>query len=214
QSIRAGQCEVALAGGVSLTLPTRSGHLYQEGAMLSRDGHCRPFDAAATGTVFSDGAAVVVLKDLAAAQRDGDRVLAVLKGVGVSNDGGGKGSFTAPSTEGQAAAIGQALREAQVPAATIGYVEAHGTGTPLGDPIELAGLRLAFGPDAPRQACALGSVKSNLGHLTHAAGVTGLIKAVLALHHRQLPPSLGFAQPNPHLALETSPFYVNTELRD
>jgi len=214
QSIRAGHCEVALAGGVSLTLPTRSGHLYQEGAMLSRDGHCRPFDADATGTVFSDGAGVVVLKDLTAARRDGDLVLAVLKGVGVNNDGGGKGSFTAPSTEGQATAIGLALREARVPAASIGYVEAHGTGTPLGDPIELAGLRLAFGADVPRQSCALGSIKSNMGHLTHAAGVAGLIKAVLALHHRQLPPSLGFAQPNPHLDLADSPFFVNAQLTD
>ena len=212
QSIRAGQCEVALAGGVSITSPVRSGHLYQEGAMLSHDGHCRPFDAQARGTVFSDGAGVVVLKDLAAAQRDADTVLAVIKGVGINNDGGGKGSFTAPSAEGQAGAIGMALRDAQVAPGSIGYVEAHGTGTPLGDPIELAGLRLAFGEGLPLQGCALGSIKSNLGHLTHAAGVAGLIKATLALHHQQLPASLGFTHPNPHLDLANSPFYVNTQL--
>ncbi|NML64816.1 amino acid adenylation domain-containing protein [Hymenobacter sp. RP-2-7] len=212
QSIRAGQCTVALAGGASITSPVRSGHLYQEGAMLSHDGHCRPFDAQARGTVFSDGAGVVVLKSLAAARQDGDPVLAIIKGVGVNNDGGGKGSFTAPSAEGQAGAIGMALRDARVAPASIGYVEAHGTGTPLGDPIEVAGLRLAYGDDLPRQSIALGSIKSNLGHLTHAAGVAGLIKTTLALHHGQLPASLGFAQPNPHLDLDASPFRINHQL--
>ncbi|RYY20523.1 MAG: amino acid adenylation domain-containing protein, partial [Cytophagaceae bacterium] len=199
QSLRSGQCDVALAGGASITAPLRSGHLYQEGAMLSRDGHCRPFDAQAQGTVFSDGAGVVLLKSLAAAQRDGDVIHAIIKGIGVNNDGAGKGSFTAPSAEGQAGAIRQALADAAVAPATISYVEAHGTATPLGDPIEIEGLNLAFGPQDERQFCALGSLKSNMGHLTAAAGVAGLIKTVLALRHQQLPASLGYEVPNPHL---------------
>jgi len=212
QSLRAGQCEAALAGGVSITAPQRSGHLYQEGAMLSADGHCRPFAASAQGTVFSDGAGVVLLKTLDAAQRDGDTIYAIIKGVGTNNDGGGKGSFTAPSAEGQAGAIRQALADAAVDPATISYVEAHGTATPLGDPIELEGLALAFGEPAARQFCALGSIKSNLGHLTAAAGVAGFIKTVLALHHQQLPASLHFDAPNPHFDLAASPFFVNTAL--
>ena len=212
QSLRAGQCEAALAGGVSITAPQRSGHLYQEGAMLSADGHCRPFAASAQGTVFSDGAGVVLLKTLGAAQRDGDTIYAIIKGVGTNNDGGGKGSFTAPSAEGQAGAIRQALADAAVDPATISYVEAHGTATPLGDPIELEGLALAFGEPAARQFCALGSIKSNLGHLTAAAGVAGFIKTVLALRHQQLPASLHFDAPNPHFDLAASPFFVNTAL--
>jgi amino acid adenylation domain-containing protein len=212
QSLRAGQCEAALAGGVSITAPQRSGHLYQEGAMLSADGHCRPFAASAQGTMFSDGAGVVLLKTLEDARRDGDTIYAIIKGVGTNNDGGGKGSFTAPSAEGQAGAIRQALADAAVDPATISYVEAHGTATPLGDPIELEGLALAFGELAARQSCALGSIKSNLGHLTAAAGVAGLIKTVLALHHQQLPASLHFDAPNPHFDLAASPFFVNTAL--
>ncbi len=213
QSLRAGQCEVALAGGASITAPVRSGYLYQDGAMLSPDGHCRPFDARAQGTVFSDGAGAVLLKSMAAAQRDGDVIYGVIKGVGIANDGRDKGSFSAPSAAGQAAAIGQALADGGVAPATISYVEAHGTATPLGDPIEVDGLRLAFGA-AGRGTCALGSIKSNLGHLTAAAGVAGLIKTVLALQHRQLPPSLHYTQPNPLLDLADSPFFVNTTLRD
>ncbi|MDQ2792535.1 MAG: amino acid adenylation domain-containing protein [Bacteroidota bacterium] len=214
QSLRAGQCDVALAGGASITAPLHSGYLHQEGAMLSPDGHCRPFDAQAQGTVFSDGAGVLLLKQLAAARRDGDYVYAVIKGVGVANDGGGKGSFSAPSAAGQAAAIRAALADGAVAPATISYVEAHGTATPLGDPIEVEGLRLAFGPDVPVGSCALGSIKSNMGHLTAAAGVAGLIKTTLALQHRQLPPSLHYTRPNPHLDLATSPFFVNDTLRE
>ncbi|MFD1871783.1 amino acid adenylation domain-containing protein [Hymenobacter bucti] len=212
QSLRSGQCEVALAGGVSITAPLRSGHLYQEGAMLSGDGHCRSFDAQAQGTVFSDGAGVVLLKPLAAAQRDGDTIHAVIKGVGVNNDGAGKGSFTAPSAEGQAGAIRQALADGAVDPATISYVEAHGTATPLGDPIEIEGLTMAFGAQTTKQFCALGSIKSNMGHLTAAAGVAGFIKTVLALRHQQLPASLGFEVPNPHIDFANSPFFVNTAL--
>ena len=213
-SLRAGQCEVALAGGVSITSPVRSGYLYQEGAMLSPDGHCRPFDAQAQGTVFSDGAGVVLLKPLAAARRDGDVLYGIIKGVGVANDGRDKGSFSAPSAAGQAAAIGAALADGGVAPATLSYVEAHGTATPLGDPIEIEGLRLAFGPEAAPGSCALGSVKSNLGHLTAAAGVAGLLKTLLALQHQQLPASLHYTAPNPHLDLAHSPFVVNAALRD
>ncbi|MBC8082777.1 MAG: amino acid adenylation domain-containing protein [Hymenobacter sp.] len=214
QSLRNGQCDVALAGGASITSPVRSGYLYQEGAMLSRDGHCRSFDAQAQGTVFSDGAGVVLLKSLAAARRDGDTVYAVIKGVGINNDGGGKGSFTAPSAEGQAGAITMALRDARVDPKTISYVEAHGTATPLGDPIEIEGLTMAFGEQVARQSCALGSIKSNMGHLTQAAGVAGLIKAALALHYKELPASLGFEHPNPAIDFANSPFFVNTQLTD
>ena len=211
-SLRNGQCEVAIAGGASITAPIHSGHLYEEGAMLSRDGHCRPFDAQAGGTVFSDGAGVVLLKPLEAAQRDGDTIFAVIKGVGVNNDGGGKGSFTAPNAEGQAGAIRMALTDARTDPHSISYVEAHGTATPLGDPIEIDGLKLAFGDTQKNQFCAIGSIKSNMGHLTAAAGVAGFIKTTLALHHRQVPPSLGFDSPNPVIDFANSPFFVNTAL--
>ncbi|MEZ0542237.1 amino acid adenylation domain-containing protein [Fibrella arboris] len=214
ESLRSGQCTVALAGGAAITSPVHSGHFYEEGAMLSRTGQCRSFDADASGTVFSDGAGVVLLKPLEAAQRDGDLIFAVIKGVGVNNDGGGKGSFTAPNAEGQAAAIMQALADAQVAPATIQYIEAHGTATPLGDPIEFDGLTMAFGPQADKQFCALGSIKSNMGHLTQAAGVAALIKTVLALHHQKIPASLHFERPNPAIDFSTSPFFVNTTLRD
>ncbi|UHG91353.1 polyketide synthase [Spirosoma oryzicola] len=214
QSIRSGQCDVALAGGATVTAPIYSGHLYQEGAMLSKDGHCRSFDAQGQGTVFSDGAGVVLLKNLEAAQRDGDTVYAVIKGVGVNNDGAGKGSFTAPNAEGQAGAIAMALTDAAVDPATISYVEAHGTATPLGDPIEIDGLTIAFGEQPETQYCAIGSLKSNMGHLTQAAGVAGLIKAALALHHKQIPASLNFSTPNPAINFTDSPFFVNTKLTD
>ncbi|WP_080056139.1 type I polyketide synthase [Spirosoma aerolatum] len=214
QSIRNGQCEVALAGGASITSPINSGHLYQEGAMLSQDGHCRSFDADAQGTVFSDGAGVVLLKSREAALRDGDTIYAVIKGVGVNNDGGGKGSFTAPSSEGQAGAIAMAIADAAIDPATISYVEAHGTATPLGDPIEIEGLIQAFGEQADRQFCAIGSIKSNMGHLTQAAGVAGLIKTTLALYHEQLPASINFTRPNPAIDFASTPFFVNTQLVD
>ena len=214
QSIRNGQCEVALAGGASITTPVNSGHLYQEGAMLSQDGHCRSFDADARGTVFSDGAGVVLLKSREAAERDGDTIYAVIKGIGVNNDGGGKGSFTAPSAEGQAGAIAMAIADAQIDPATISYVEAHGTATPLGDPIEIDGLIQAFGDQPINQYCAIGSIKSNMGHLTQAAGVAGLIKTTLALYHRQIPASINFSTPNPAIDFANSPFFVNTRLTD
>ncbi|MFT6127007.1 MAG: amino acid adenylation domain-containing protein [Patiriisocius sp.] len=212
ESIRNGQCDVALAGGSSVTSPMYSGHLYQEGSMLSSNGQCRSFDANGTGTMFCDGAGVVLLKNLEDAKRDGDIIHGVIKGIGVNNDGGDKGSFTAPSIEGQAGAISSALLDANVKASEISYVEAHGTATPLGDPIEIEGLRLAFGEQETKGYCAVGSIKSNIGHLTAAAGVAGIIKTVLAMKHRQIPPSLGFDNPNPSIDFKNSPFFVNDKL--
>ncbi|MDB5116002.1 MAG: amino acid adenylation domain protein [Mucilaginibacter sp.] len=212
ESIRNGQCDVALAGGSSMLVPVNSGHLYEEGAMLSSDGHCHAFDADAEGTVFSDGAGVVVLKSKEQAERDGDTIYALIKGVGLSNDGGGKSSFTAPSAEGQAQAIMMAIDDALVDPADISYIETHGTATPLGDPIEIEGLKIAFGDQEKNQYCAIGSVKSNFGHLTAASGVVGLIKTSLALYHKQLPPSINYKKPNPHIDFENSPFFVNTTL--
>ncbi len=214
ESIRSGKCTVAIAGGASVTAPVASGHLYQEGAMFSKDGRTRSFDAAATGTVFSDGAGVVVLKSLEDAERDGDHIYAVIKGTGVNNDGGDKGSFTAPSAYGQATAIAMAIRDAAIDPSTISYIEAHGTATPIGDPIEIEGLKMAFGPQEQRQFCAIGSVKSNFGHLTHAAGVAGLIKTALSMQHAVLPASINFRHPNPALRLEESPFFVNHQLNE
>ncbi|WEK21234.1 MAG: amino acid adenylation domain-containing protein [Candidatus Pedobacter colombiensis] len=213
-SLRANQCEIAIAGGSSITSPVNSGHIYQEGSMLSANGHCTPFDDGATGTVFSDGAGVVLLKNLDSAINDHDKIYAVIKGVGINNDGFGKGSFTAPSAEGQADAIASAISDAGVEAAEISYIEAHGTGTPIGDPIELEGLVDAFGYQNRKQFCAIGSVKSNFGHLTHAAGVAGLIKTSLALHHKKIPASLGYKIPNHNIDFNNSPFYVNDKLTD
>ncbi|CAM4238159.1 amino acid adenylation domain-containing protein [Pedobacter westerhofensis] len=213
ESLRKNQCDVAIAGGASVTSPIKSGHIYQEGAMLSKDGHCRSFDESSTGTVFSDGAGVVLLKTLAAAERDGDTIYGVIRGTGVNNDGSNKGSFTAPSTDGQAAAIAMAISDADIDPATISYIEAHGTGTPLGDPIEIEGLKQAFGEQSAQQYCAIGSIKSNMGHMTAAAGVAGLIKTTLALYHQEIPPSINFDRPNPNIDFGSSPFYVNQKLK-
>ena len=205
-SIRDGQCDIALAGAASITSPLKSGHFYEEGSIMSIDGHCRPFDSEATGTVFSDGAGVVLLKGLENAKLDGDIIYAVIKGTGINNDGADKGSFGGPSAEGQAGAIAMAIADAGIPASSISYVEAHGTATPLGDPIEIEGLGLAFGEQDINHFCAIGSVKSNLGHLTAASGVAGLIKTVLALQHGQIPPTLFYKRLNPNINLENSPF--------
>ncbi|HTE24870.1 amino acid adenylation domain-containing protein [Flavitalea sp.] len=213
ENIRSGRCDLAIAGGVAVTVPLKSGHLYEEGAMLSSDGHCRPFDAMAGGTVFSDGAGVVLLKKLNEAVTDGDTIYGIIKGIGVNNDGAAKSSFTAPSAAGQAAAIRQAIDEAGIDAAEIGYIEAHGTATPIGDPIEIEGLKMAFGEQTVKQYCAIGSVKSNMGHLTAAAGVAGFIKTVLALYHKQIPASINFNSSNPQIDFKNSPFYVNSDLR-
>ncbi|WP_068084552.1 hybrid non-ribosomal peptide synthetase/type I polyketide synthase [Novosphingobium rosa] len=212
QSLLTYQCDAALAGGVSITFPQKRGYLWQDGGMGSRDGSCRPFDAAACGTVFGSGAGVVMLKRLEDALADRDEIHAVIRGAGVNNDGASKIGFTAPSAEGQAKAIAAALAQADVAPESIGYVELHGTATPLGDPIEFDGLMRAFGQTATPGGCALGSAKANNGHLDAAAGVTGLIRAALALRHAQIPPLAGFTAPNPHIALEGSPFRIEREL--
>jgi amino acid adenylation domain-containing protein len=209
------QCDVALAGGVAIMPPQNTGYLYQEDSIFTPDGHCRPFDANAQGTSFNNGAGIVVLKRLAEAIAAGDRIYAVVKGVGINNDGADKVSFTAPSISGQVGAILQAQQAAGVNPETISYIEAHGTATPIGDPIEVAALTQAFRTQTQaRQFCGIGSIKSNLGHLTAAAGVAGFIKTVLSLYHRQIPPSINFDQPNPHIDFTDSPFYVNNQLRD
>ncbi|MGL4573191.1 MAG: amino acid adenylation domain-containing protein [Burkholderiaceae bacterium] len=209
QALAAGQCDLALAGGATVIVPQEGGYLHVEGAMESADGHCRPFDAAASGTVFASGGAVVALKRLEDAQRDGDTLYAVIRGVGINNDGGEKASFTAPSVRGQAAAIRMALDHAGIDARSIGYVEAHGTGTALGDPIEIAALTQAWQMDTQdRQYCAIGSLKSNLGHTIAAAGVLGLIKAALCVHHGVVPRTLHFQKPNPQINFAQTPFKV------
>lgn len=213
QSLLLYQSDMALAGGVSVTFPQKRGYLHQDGGMVSADGICRPFDDKATGTVFGDGAAIVLLKRLADAISDGDHIYAVIRGSAVNNDGSDKVGFTAPSVHGQAEVIAAAIAAADVEPASIGYLECHGTATPLGDPIEFDGLVRGFGErtvDKPH--CALGSVKANIGHLDAAAGVTGLIKAVLALQHREIPALTNFERPNRHLGLAGSPFYVPTAL--
>ncbi|MGI4823003.1 MAG: amino acid adenylation domain-containing protein [Janthinobacterium lividum] len=215
QQLLQGDCDLALAGGVSLEVPHGAGYLYQEGHILSPDGHCRAFDAAAGGTVRGSGVALVALKRLADAEADGDTIWAVIKGSAINNDGGAKVGYTAPAVAGQMDVIEQALQRAGVDPRTIGLVEAHGTATPLGDPIEVAALTQVYRQYTADQGfCLLGSVKTNVGHLDVAAGVTGLIKATLALHHGKVPATLHFCTPNPKLALEQSPFRVNNTLVD
>jgi len=214
QSLLNFQCDLALAGGVSVTFPQKRGYLHEEGGIVSSDGRCRPFDAAAEGTVFGDGVGLVVLKRADEAIRDGDPIHAVIRGFAVNNDGSTKVSYMAPSVDGQAEAIAAAHALAGIDVATIRYVEAHGTGTSLGDPIEVAALTKAFrAGTAGRQFCALGSVKGNVGHLEAAAGVAGLIKAILVLQHGEIPPTLHFSQPNPRIDFAASPFRVNSTLQ-
>lgn len=208
QSLLLGQSSVALAGSVRIAVPQRTGYVYQEGMILSRDGHCRPFDAAASGTVPGNGAGVVVLKMLDAAIEDRDHVYAVVKGTAINNDGHRAVSYTAPSSAGQAEVIAEALEFAGVTGKDIGYVEAHGTGTPLGDPIEIAALTRAYGAGD----CGIGSVKSNIGHLDAAAGIAGLIKVALSLHHSEIPPTLQLRRANPAIDFAASPFTPVTDL--
>ncbi len=218
-SLRAGRCAMALAGGASITSPYRSGYLYQDGAMLSVDGHTRSFDAEATGTAFNDGAAVILLKRLDDAVADGDQIIAVIRGTATNNDGGGKASFTAPSVDGQAAVIAAAHLDANVDPSSISYVEAHGTATPLGDPIEIEALTRAFrrgmtahGSNEKKETgfCRIGSIKSNIGHLISASGAVGVIKTALALKAEMLPATIHFTKPNPKINFADSPFVVNT----
>ncbi|MCP4699522.1 MAG: amino acid adenylation domain-containing protein, partial [Gammaproteobacteria bacterium] len=214
QALRYGECDMALAGGVSVRVPHKAGYLYQEDMIASPDGHCRAFDAKAQGTVGGNAVNIIVLKRLADAMADGDCVHAVIKGSAANNDGSVKVGYTAPGVEGQAAVISEALAVAGVAAESVSYVEAHGTGTALGDPIEIAALTQAFGSTQKQVFCAVGSVKTNIGHTDTAAGAAGLIKTVLALKHRLIPPSLHFTKPNPDIDFAGSPFYVNTELSE
>ncbi|MBB5062611.1 type I polyketide synthase [Granulicella mallensis] len=212
QSLLLRETDMVLAGGVSIHLPLVNGYLFETGSILSPDGHCRPFDADAQGTVSGDGAGVVVLKRLEDALEDGDHIYAVIRGSAANNDGAAKVGFTAPGVTGQARVIAEALAVSGLEPTDMAFIETHGAGTVLGDPIEVAALREAFGDcDGRRAFCALGSVKSNVGHLDSAAGVAGLMKAVLTLHHREMPPMLNFRRPNPATHMEDGPFYVNSE---
>lgn len=214
QSLLNRECDMALAGGVTIEMPHRHGYLYQEGEILSPDGHCHAFDADSQGTVFGSGAGVVVLRRLADALADGDHIHAVIKGSAINNDGSGKVSYLAPSVDGQAQAIAEALTLADVSADTVTYVEAHGTGTPVGDPIEIAALTQAFRQTSDGTGyCGIGSVKSNIGHTDTAAGVASFMKVALAMQHKELPPSLHFKSPNPACDFDKSPFYVNHTLK-
>jgi acyl transferase domain-containing protein len=212
QSLLSYECDMALAGGITITFPHRLGYLFQEGEILSPDGHCRAFDAASQGTVLGDGGGAVVLRRLADAIADGDTIHAVIRGSAMNNDGSAKVGYLAPSVDGQARVIAEALAVADVEPDTIGYVEAHGTGTRVGDPIEVTALTQAFRAGTEEVGyCGLGSVKTNIGHLDTAAGVAALMKASLAVKHGIIPPTLHFQSPNPELALEQSPFRISAE---
>ena len=214
QSLLNEECDMALAGGVSVQVHNRNGYQHVPGGVSSPDGYCRPFDAGANGTVFGSGVGVVLLKRLSDAINDHDHIYAVIKGTAVNNDGAAKAGYTAPSINGLSEVVMDALDNADVGADTLGYVEAHGTGTELGDPIEIAGLTKAFRATGDQaNYCSIGSVKGTVGHLDAAAGITGLIKAVLSLHHKQIPPLQNYSTPNPKLNLDKSPFYINTELQ-
>ncbi len=215
RALQSGDCDMALAGGASIVVPHQTGYMYQQGMIFARDGHCRPFDADASGTVVGDGAVFVLLKPLKRALADGDSIQAVIRGSAMNNDGSYKMGYTAPGIEGQARVIEAALDKAGVSADQIDYVEAHGTGTTLGDPIEIQALSQAYRKHTERRRfCAVGSVKSNVGHLNAAAGAAGLLKTILALRQGQIPPSLHFERPNPQIDFDDSPFFVNQTLRD
>ena len=215
QSLLSQETDMALAGAISVRVPHRAGYLCDAGGVVSPDGHVRAFDAKANGTVFGSGGAILVLKRLADALADGDTIHAVIKGSAVNNDGSEKAGYTAPSVNSQADAVVEALANAGIEADEVSYVEAHGSGTPVGDPIEVSALTKAFRTSPERSGyCAIGSVKANVGHLDAAAAVTGIIKTVLGLKHRQLPPSLHFTEANPEIDFPRTPFYVNTRLQD
>ena len=215
RSLQQRECQMALAGGVCVRVPQKAGYHHEPGGIYSPDGHCRVFDAAAEGVVFGSGVGVVLLKPLTDALADRDTIRAVIRGAALNNDGSAKLSYTAPGLDGQTEVIASAHRAGRTRPGTISYVEAHGTGTMLGDPIEIAALTGAFRRGTNKRSfCAVGSVKSNMGHLDHAAGVAGFIKTVLALENRMLPPSLNCPLPNPRIDFEHSPFYVNTSLRE
>jgi phthiocerol/phenolphthiocerol synthesis type-I polyketide synthase E len=210
QSLLAGECDMALTGASAIRVPHHVGYTFEPGAMVSPSGHCRPFDVRSDGTIFGSGVAALILKPLQAALDDGDRIHAVIRGSAINNDGSMKMTYAAPAVAGQAEVIAEAQAVADVDPSTIGFVEAHGTGTPLGDPIEIEALRQAFElSDIPRSGpCVLGSVKSNIGHLDAASGVTGLVKTILCLKNKAIPPTVHYTAPNPELHLEDTPFVV------
>jgi len=215
QSLLAGECEMALAGGVTILVPQDTGYQWKEGEVLSPDGHCRTFDADSKGTIFGSGAGVVVLRRLEDALADGDCIHAVVAGSAVNNDGARKVSYLAPSVDGYAEVVAEALALADVPAEHVQYVEAHGTGTSVGDPIEIEALTQAFRVTTGKTGfCGIGSVKTNIGHLDTAAGVAGFCKAVLAMQHGEIPPSLNYRRPNPLIDFDKSPFFVVGEKRE
>lgn len=215
QALVTDQVDVALAGGVDIRTPQKSGQRYEEGGVFSIDGHCRPFDAAATGTMFGDGVGAVVLKRLDDALRDKDTIYAVIKGAAVNHDGGRKVSYLAPSVEGQTRVIAAALAIGDVKPDTVTFIEAHGTATPIGDPIEVEALTRVFRAFTQRKGfCAIGSIKGNFGHATTAAGIAGILKVVLMLRNRKIPPTVHFTTPNPQIDFDNSPFFVNTKLID
>ncbi len=202
------ECDAALAGGVTVSSPENIGYIYQDGMIQSKDGHCRPFDQEASGTIFGDGAGIVLLKRYEDAVRDGNPIHAVIKGVGVNNDGSRKAGFTAPSVEGQAEVLKETYEKSGIDPASIGYVEAHGTGTKMGDPIEVSALSQVFKGTDPL-TIPIGSVKSNVGHLNSAAGIAGLFKAILALQHKTIPPTIHYESPNQEIPFKDTPFFVN-----
>ena len=210
-ALRAGDCDMALAGGVSLGQLEKQGYLYEDNLIFSPDGTCRAFDQTAKGTFEGQGAGVVLLKPIKQALEDDDFIYAVIKGSALNNDGQEKVGFTAPSPTKQTEVINLALQRAGVKPEQVGYIEAHGTGTPLGDPIELSSLKEVFGGTNTSQTCAIGSVKTNIGHLDVAAGIVGLIKATLCLHHKELVPTLHYNRLNPKASFDDTPFYVNTK---
>ncbi len=213
ESLLSGRCDMALAGGVTVRVPQRGGYFYVAGSILSPDGHCRPFDSRAQGTIVGSGVGIVVLRRLEDALAAGDSIRAVILGYGLNNDGSDKVGYTAPGIKGQVAAVSQAYEMAGVSPETVGYVEAHGTGTILGDPIEMSALTEVFRRYTDRRGfCGIGSVKSNVGHLSCASGVAGLIKAVLATERGAIPPTVHYRDPNPALELTSTPFYVTRNL--
>ena len=216
QSLLCGECDMAMAGGVSIKVPQMAGYIYQSDSIRSPDGKCRAFDASATGCVAGNGLGIVVLKRLEDAIADRDNIYSVIIGSAINNDGALKAGYTAPQINGQARVISSALAVAQIESDTISYIETHGTGTALGDPIEFTALLKAFSlfnKKNKKQHCAIGSVKTNVGHLDVAAGVTGLIKAALSIKNKKIPPSLNYTNPNPKIDFENSPFYVNNKLK-
>ena len=215
QTLRLGECDMMLVGGSVVRIPQVEGYMAERRNVHSLDGHCRPFDSVGQGTIFGSGIGAVLLKPLQQAVADRDHIFAVIKGTAANNDGSAKSSYTAPSLGQQSQAVTDALEAAGVNADSVGYIECHATGTIVGDPLEVEALSMAFRKQTKRnQYCVAGSVKANIGHPEQAAGIAGLIKTALVLHHKQIPPSINYEMPNPAIDFASSPFYVNTKLSD